>query len=166
MRHMILEQWASVNYTEFQYASVSIGENWGYQNNIVSDSSFESPLWIILSFEFWINHNNYEAHDFGTMGLCELYWISICLCEHRGKLRSSKQHRFGLIFWFFLFFCCLSLLSVFACFCLCFWFCFWFVLLVCVSISNKNNDTHPSPSRKKIYTNSRSSASGGCYLVI
>ena len=108
----------------------------------------EPPLWIILSFEFQINHNYYEAHDFGTMGLCELYWISICLCEHRGKLRLSKQHRFGLIFWFFLFVCCLflSLLFVSACFCLCFWFCFWFVLFVCVSISNKNN-----PEKQNIY---------------
>ena len=45
MKRMIVEQWASVNYTEFQYASVSIGENWGYQNNIVSDSyPTSSPL--------------------------------------------------------------------------------------------------------------------------
>ena len=59
---------------------------------------------------------------FGTMGLCELYWISICLCEHRGKLRSSKQHRFGLIFWVVF---CFSVV----CFCLCFLF---LLVSVCV----------------------------------
>ena len=89
----------------------------------------EPPLWIILSFQLYINNNGNEAHDCGTMGLCELYWISICLCEHSGKLRLSKQHRFGLIFW--VFFCFLLFVFVFAfCFCL-FLFVFLILLLIC-----------------------------------
>ena len=111
----------------------------------------EPPLWIILSFELSINHNNYEAHDFGTMGLCELYWISICLCEHRGKLRLSKQHRFGLIFWVFFVF--LLFVFVFAfCFCL-FLFVFLIWLLIssfCACFDLKQKQRHP-PLPKKIY---------------
>ena len=130
---------------------------WAYRNiEVLKTTPFrthlhsfaEPPLWIILSFQLYINNNGNEAHDCGTMRLCELYWISPCLSELRGKLRFSKQHRFGFIFSVVLF---LSLLFVFAFFCFCFWLCFWFVLLVRVSISNKNNDTHPFPLSKKKY---------------
>ena len=123
---------------------------WAYRNiEVLKTTPFrthlylfaEPPLWITLSFQLYINNHGNEAHDCGTMRLCELYWISPCLSELRGKLRFSKQHRFGLIFW--VFFCFpvvffLSLLFVYAFFCFCFWLCFWFVLLVRVSISNKN----------------------------
>ena len=40
MKRMIAEQCASVNYTEFHHASLSLGEKLGFQSNIVSDSSF------------------------------------------------------------------------------------------------------------------------------
>ena len=44
-------------------------------------------------------------------------------------------------------------------------FCFWFLLLQCASVTNKSNDTHPSP-KIWIYINSRSSAPGGLLVLI
>ena len=115
------------------------------------DSFAEPPLWIILSFQLYINNNGNEAHDCGTMRLCELYWISPCLSELRGKLRFSKQHRFGLIFWFFLFF------RVFSC--LCFLFLpfsvsvsdFAFDLFFLCAFRSQTKTTTHTHTPKKIY---------------
>ena len=116
------------------------------------DSFAEPPLWIILSFQLYINNNGNEAHDCGTMRLCELYWISPCLSELRGKLRFSKQHRFGLIFWVFFVFPWFFLVFAF-CFCF-FLFLFLTLLLICSScarfdLKQKQRHTPLPPLKKK-----------------
>ena len=146
--------WIILNFkmSLWEYRNIEVLKTTPFRTHL--DSFAEPPLWIILSFQLYINNNGNEAHDCGTMRLCELYWISPCLSELRGKLRFSKQHRFGLIFWVFLF--SRGFFLVFA-FCFCFFlFLFLTLLLICSScarfdLKQKQRHTPLPPSKKRIY---------------